>query len=419
MNRHRLLASFTYAAVAAAVVTVLPSNAANFNVKSYGAVGDDTTDDTAAVQAAINAAQTAGKGNVVVFPAGTYLISGQLTAQNVSFLGKNNATLDGSPIYGTWVLVVGGSDVSVKTLTIRGNGSGASAGLNITASRALITGITTNNEREPLTTSGGKNTEIAYNQFNMPSDAVGLYIASQLVSIHDNVFLGPNDGTAEAANFEQATDVSFFNNQVSGIAVGVYSVLGLRTLVAQNNFAVSYVGVTSSGDKDTTISNNVFKGQNLYSSECIYAGSDVNLRINSNKIKGYDYLVFLQQTSKTTVESNELSHGTYNAVYATQPDNLYVKDNDMHDVGGGGVCVTGGTDVIHVTANRLKNCGTTSAGSAIYINCAAASSIPIKDNVYKAPVNNLDHFIHCVQPQPPADVSGNTTNTLLDTVVGS
>lgn len=54
-----------------------------------------------------------------------------------------------------------------------------------------------------------------------------------------------------------------------------------------------------------------------------------------------------------------------NAVYASLADNLYVKDNDMHDVGGGGVCVTCGTNVINVTANRLKNCGTTSAGSAI------------------------------------------------------
>jgi hypothetical protein len=44
------------------------------SVKDYGAVGDDTTDDTAAIQAAINAA---GEG-MVFFPAGSYKISSQL-----------------------------------------------------------------------------------------------------------------------------------------------------------------------------------------------------------------------------------------------------------------------------------------------------------------------------------------------------
>lgn len=41
----------------------------------FGAVGDGVTDDTAAIQAAIDAAYTAG-GGVIYFPAGTYLVSG-------------------------------------------------------------------------------------------------------------------------------------------------------------------------------------------------------------------------------------------------------------------------------------------------------------------------------------------------------
>ena len=48
-----------------------------YNVKSYGATGDGTTDDTTAVQAAIDAAITAG-GGVVYFPRGVYAIGGAL-----------------------------------------------------------------------------------------------------------------------------------------------------------------------------------------------------------------------------------------------------------------------------------------------------------------------------------------------------
>jgi Pectate lyase superfamily protein len=49
-----------------------------YNVKYYGAQGDGTTDDTIAIQAAINAAYTAG-GGIVYLPSASYLINGGLT----------------------------------------------------------------------------------------------------------------------------------------------------------------------------------------------------------------------------------------------------------------------------------------------------------------------------------------------------
>lgn len=49
-----------------------------FNVMAYGAKGDGVTDDTAAIQAAINACGVAGRG-LVYFPPGSYIISSTLT----------------------------------------------------------------------------------------------------------------------------------------------------------------------------------------------------------------------------------------------------------------------------------------------------------------------------------------------------
>ena len=63
-----------------------------FNVTGqvYGARGDGTTDDTAAIQAAITACQNAG-GGIVWFPAATYLISSPLviSTDNVQLVGAS------------------------------------------------------------------------------------------------------------------------------------------------------------------------------------------------------------------------------------------------------------------------------------------------------------------------------------------
>lgn len=59
------------------------------NVKDYGAVGDGTTDDTAAIQAAINAAQQAN-GGTVYLPSGTYAITGLTLPALVDLIGESH-----------------------------------------------------------------------------------------------------------------------------------------------------------------------------------------------------------------------------------------------------------------------------------------------------------------------------------------
>ena len=60
-----------------------------FNVKDYGAYGDGVHDDTAAIQAAANAASNAANGGIVYLPPGRYAISRTITVtgQNVTLQG--------------------------------------------------------------------------------------------------------------------------------------------------------------------------------------------------------------------------------------------------------------------------------------------------------------------------------------------
>jgi hypothetical protein len=70
----------------------LSLNAAIFNIRDYGAKGDKTANDTPAIQAAIDACNQSGGGEVLV-PAGNYF-SGKITLKsNVTFNLENGATL--------------------------------------------------------------------------------------------------------------------------------------------------------------------------------------------------------------------------------------------------------------------------------------------------------------------------------------
>jgi len=64
---------------------VLDKGGAVFNVKAYGASGNGTTDDTASIQHAVDAALSAG-GGIVYLPAGKYLLKGTVTISRIDLV---------------------------------------------------------------------------------------------------------------------------------------------------------------------------------------------------------------------------------------------------------------------------------------------------------------------------------------------
>ncbi len=104
-----------------------------YNVKDYGAKGDGYTDDTAAIQKAVNAAYSAGGGTVYV-PDGTYMISPTVQVvmkSNTKLSLSDSATLKAKTSSGgftTVILIHNVSNVSVTGGKIMGDRTGTATG---------------------------------------------------------------------------------------------------------------------------------------------------------------------------------------------------------------------------------------------------------------------------------------------------
>lgn len=98
-----------------------------FNVKAYGAKGDGVTDDTAAIQAAIDAAGAAGGGQVY-FPRGTYLISSplRLKVSGVRCVGESRTLTKLKKKSGTngWLAVIGPEPTAFQSVASLATGAG-------------------------------------------------------------------------------------------------------------------------------------------------------------------------------------------------------------------------------------------------------------------------------------------------------
>jgi hypothetical protein len=153
-----------------------------YNVKDFGAIGDDSTNDTSAILSAINSAQSSGKGTVY-FPDGIYRITGSLRL-------PNNPQCD-------IALVGNGSNVSVIKQTANVNGiefNMDNGGVNDQIYQVSIKGL-------GLTTSGASSSSI-YITYGTSSQSAHENISVDLHDVHilsDNTNYWSNGIVLESA----------------------------------------------------------------------------------------------------------------------------------------------------------------------------------------------------------------------------
>src|SRR5262249_4445402 len=90
------------------------------NVRSYGATGDGTTDDTASIQNAANAAQALGQP--LFFPPGTYLHNSTLTFNGIVVNGTGGACVLQAGDADNTAVILTGPNVSLRNFVVSSTG---------------------------------------------------------------------------------------------------------------------------------------------------------------------------------------------------------------------------------------------------------------------------------------------------------
>lgn len=227
------------------------------NVKTYGAVGDNSSNDTIPIQDAIDFAGSAG-GGIVAVPAGTYLITAALRmSANVTLLGA-----DGS-------VIKQGNSANLSTLIDFNTNAATSAtldGITLDGNRANnvnsgLTYMVVSSEDNTTVTNcliqnapglgvlllGGNYHRVTNNDFNSVF-SVGVFVlgpaaaSSSFATVEGNKFFNVGSG---AVYVKWADYVNVTNNTVTGTKVNaIVSTSGTTvSWVSGTNFATLLAGM--------------------------------------------------------------------------------------------------------------------------------------------------------------------------------
>lgn len=258
-----------------------PPPANTVSVKDYGAVGDGVADDTAKIQAAINAAPA---DYTVLFPAGTYKISAALTVSKPLHLVSNEAAaIRQSRAATSGIYASGAGPIEVRGLTLIGpqystrDGWGKAAiQIDGVSDASVFTGVTIDSCRFSQWGEDAIYLEYASNLTIRNNNIEKVYYAGMyMLSVHGGVISGntvdtvigsPNaygiavsrDGDRPADS--RSSDITIQGNTVRNVPnwEGIDTHAGQNLVISGNTVESSRIGIAvgpSPGDYRAGTSN--------------------------------------------------------------------------------------------------------------------------------------------------------------------
>ncbi|HEY9678327.1 MAG TPA: right-handed parallel beta-helix repeat-containing protein [Drouetiella sp.] len=455
-----------------------PAHAATYNVTTYGATGNGTTDDSQAIANAIAAANAAA-GNTVLFPAGTYLIgsaSPKLQPKSITLQGGTNVVLNMTDSNAQ--IVAGSANTSFDGLTISNTGSDKNSGLVFsTAKNGSVTNCTFNGWVNGIRANGSSGLKVKQNSFFMPKRETGILLQNaSTATISKNKFASNSAGYGYGIFGDgSANAITANNNSFDSLNYGFYSVgsntvgslsassntfescyyafylEGIYTTTVDSNtinnssyaiysfynhfstftgnkinspvYAGFYVGLNKSGQTPVTMTNNTIAnvGSGYYGMYLIGFAKAFNNTISG--ASGASTGIYLYNINHTNSSFVDLEHNTLSGfqygIYSSNSENVIASFNTISNIQYS--AYYGLLDEFDtISGNTLKNCGLASGAYAvIYVNPfflgAYLKDTSITGNSYTGNSKNLSYYIYVNGHWYNANISGNTTNTMLPT----
>lgn len=326
--------------VQAALAEVDTKQQERVSVKDFGAVGDGSTDDTVAIQAAIDSVEAQG-GGTVHFPEGTYIVSDTLTIDNngVFLLGDAHPVVE--QLYQT-------------TVEPKGSVIKLADGAFNTSSKPIVEFIYQGTGSEARLGGGMENLVVFGNR--------SLTTAN------------PAAGSAK-------------DNNAYGIGV---KITGARYVTLRNNHfawcAEDGIAVTSGGSQSVSSNNIVITGNACLSNSgrgMLLAGGD---SLCQNNTIGYNGQSGVSLTGwgvfNANLVWNNQQHGMYSSGTSQPPT---ITSNKIYDNKSSGIYIAGGnTDCMIIGNTILRNnrslSATTSDQCGIFVASSSTDGITITGN---------------------------------------
>lgn len=426
------------------------------SVRDFGALGDGVTDDTAAIQAAIDAADE------VYFPSGNYLITSPLTANSYQKLTGSGATIVmADTVFSNILNIANATKVTVDGLYLVGHNTGNSVDIaiqitnshEITVTNCLIKDIgqeaaSPNEWGHGIEIDGSStNVKIINNKIqnikgygNVRGDGITVRTCSNVL-IQGNTI--DTCRRMQIAIIDNAVDIKVIGNDlVNGYLAAVdvepnsVGTTGEIIIDSNNirNFGIKpgattgsqYYGIDNhqNSREDITISNNVIVAENAQAVSCIYAQNGAKFTHiigNTLKCDGFCSGITLSAGSgsvDTIIANNVIIEPETYGIQGYRNEGISITGNYLkstNNTASHGIFLTSGYNDLYpvVVGNTFEMSGT-GVSAAIYLQ--AANRFTVSGNRVSV---SQGHGIEIYSNYGATDAGTVVGNTCVDTGTGT